>query len=73
MDGCNYEDSARERSHKKQVLPTPQPAGEVELGRASLLAVRKRASPPLLSNTLTRSQYISVTNILKNITAINCS
>lgn len=71
MDGCNYEDGAGERSHKKQVLPTPACGGGRARG-ASLLTVRQRAGHPLLSNTLTRSQYISVTNILKNITAINC-
>lgn len=49
---------------KNKSSPSPACWGEVELESASLLTVRKRAGHPLLSNTLTRSQYINVTNIL---------
>lgn len=56
---------------KNKSSPPPARGGGRARG-ASLLTVRQRAGHPLLSNTLTRSQYISVTNILKNITAINC-
>jgi hypothetical protein len=47
---------------------SPSPAcRDGEPASASLLTVRKRAGHPLLSNTRTRSQYISVTNILLKI------
>lgn len=53
---------------------SPPPACGGGRARESITSgSEKRAGHPLLSNTLTRSQYISVTNILKNITAINCS
>lgn len=73
MDGCNYEDSAGERSHKKQILPFPSLPGRGASKRITSDSEEEGWPPPPLQHPHKVTVHQRYKYTFKNITAINSS